>query len=147
MGGKRLLGLPGRGNFAFDIFKRIASVSMEIGVSECPALFDLDEVVVNKERATYMLPELVVIRVFYFVEVVLVKLPNETGKVGMLEHSRQDRLGELVHILLAHIVSFSGRKRHSETELLTFTTKQSPCGPQLTTDWNAGSSSILDGNQ
>jgi hypothetical protein len=26
-----------------------------------------------------------------------------------------------------------------------FTTKQSPCGPQDTTDWNVGSSSILEG--
>ena len=72
-GCKGLLGLSGRGNLTLDVLKRIPPVSMEIGVSECPALFDSDEVyVVNKERATYMLAKLIFVRVFDFVKVVFV---------------------------------------------------------------------------
>ena len=32
-------------------------------------------------------------------EVILVQLSDEGGKVGMLEHARQDGLRELVHVL------------------------------------------------
>jgi hypothetical protein len=33
------------------------------------------------------------------VEIVLVELPDEAGKVGVLEHAREDGLCELVHVL------------------------------------------------
>jgi len=37
---------------------------------------------------TYMLSKLIVVGIFDLVEIVLVQLSDETGKVGMLEHSR-----------------------------------------------------------
>jgi len=46
-----------------------------------------------------MLPKLIVVRVFNLMEVVFVKLPNKTGKVGVFEHSGQYRLREIVHVL------------------------------------------------
>ena len=32
-------------------------------------------------------------------KVVLVQLPGERGKVGVLEHAGTDKLGELIHVL------------------------------------------------
>jgi hypothetical protein len=37
---------------------------------------------------TYMLPKVIVIGISDLVEIVLVQLSDETGKVGMLEHAR-----------------------------------------------------------
>ena len=46
-----------------------------------------------------MLAVLIIIRVFDFVKVVFVELTDETGKIGVLEHPREDGLCELVHVL------------------------------------------------
>ena len=46
-----------------------------------------------------MLAVLIIIRVFDFVKVVFVELTDETGEIGVLEHPREDGLGELVHVL------------------------------------------------
>jgi hypothetical protein len=40
----------------------------------------------GRER-TYMLPELVIIRVFHFMKVVFVQLAHETCEIGVLEHA------------------------------------------------------------
>ena len=45
-----------------------------------------------------MLAVLIIIRVFDFVKVVFVELTDETGKIGVLEHPREDGLCELVHV-------------------------------------------------
>ena len=47
----------------------------------------------------------VIVRIFDFMKVVFIQLSNETCEIGMLEHARQNRLGELVHIL---------KKRHGQ---------------------------------
>lgn len=54
---------------------------------------------------TYMFAILGIVRVFYFVKVILVKLPDKAGKVGVLEHSREDCLCELVHVLDHKVVT------------------------------------------
>ena len=82
--------------------------------------------------------------VFNFMEVVFIKLTDEAGEIGMLEHFRQDRLCEFRHILSA-----GSNRRQSQmnsrpyTIGLTLTTKQSPVDPQQTTCAKHGSSSIL----
>ena len=47
----------------------------------------------------YMFTKQVILRVFDFMKVVFVQLSDKACKVGMLEHARQDRLCEIVHIL------------------------------------------------
>ena len=51
------------------------------------------------EQKTDVLAVLIIIRVFDFVKVVFVELTDETGEIGVLEHPREDGLGELVHVL------------------------------------------------
>lgn len=46
-----------------------------------------------------MIAELIVVRVFDFVEVVFIQLPHETSEIRVLEHAWQDRFCELVHVL------------------------------------------------
>lgn len=46
-----------------------------------------------------MFAKVVVVRIFHFVKVVFVQLPDEGREIGVLEHPRQDGLGEFVHIL------------------------------------------------
>ena len=46
-----------------------------------------------------MFAKLIVVGVLDLVEVVLVQLPDERGKVGVFEHPGQDRFCELVHVL------------------------------------------------
>jgi len=53
------------GNFAFDIFESIASIGVEVWVSECPVMF----------------AKLNIVGVFHLVEVILVKLSHKTGKI------------------------------------------------------------------
>ena len=81
----------------------------------------------------------------HLVKVILVQLSDERGKVGVLEHARKDRLGELVHVLtkrrtcVSEIEEVDHRERRSRKEAavrwasVTFTTKQSPLGPHDTT--------------
>lgn len=58
-----------------------------------------------ENNKTDMFAILIIVCVFDFVKVVLVKLTNETGKVGVLEHAREDGLGKLVHILYDKVVA------------------------------------------
>lgn len=51
------------------------------------------------EGLFHLFTEWAVIRVLDFVEVVLVELPDETRKVGVLEHPRQNGFCKFVHIL------------------------------------------------
>jgi len=84
-----LLGFPYSGNFSFDIFECVVSISVEVWMSKGPTLFD--DMITSRYGAkgkTYMLPKLIVVGIFDLVEIVLVQLSDETGKVGMLEHAR-----------------------------------------------------------
>ena len=57
------------------------------------------------EQKTDVLAVLIIIRVFDFVKVVFVELTDETGEIGVLEHPREDGLGELVHVLDYKVVT------------------------------------------
>lgn len=65
------------------------------------SFFDDDK----REKRTCMFAKLVVVGVLDFVEVVLVQLPHERRKVGVLEHARKDGFREFVHILQTSLES------------------------------------------
>lgn len=92
-------GLALGGDFAFYVFEGVASVGVEVGVAERPGVF----------------PKLVIIRVLDLMKVVLVELPHEAGKVGVLEHSWEDALRELVHVLYDETVALRS-PRHDALE-------------------------------
>lgn len=56
---------------------------------ESPTLFDdMSTSRYGAKGKTYMLPKLIVVSIFDLVEIVLVQLSDETGKVGTLEPAR-----------------------------------------------------------
>ena len=83
------------------------------------------------KKETYVFTKCIVVRVFDFMKVILIQLSNETSKIGMLEQSWQNRFGEIVHVLYEEQI---GKKRYTirRKKTHTFTTKQSPSGPQHT---------------
>ena len=73
----------------------------------------------SRSGNTHMFTELIVVSVLHLVEIVLVQLPDERGKVRVLEHPRQNRLCELVHVLDDKTVA-SGTPRHDMLEVGIF---------------------------
>lgn len=61
-----------------------------------------------------------------FVEVVLVELTDERGKVGVLEVEREDRASERVHVLFRERGSERANRGKWASRKLTLTTKESP---------------------
>jgi hypothetical protein len=61
----------------------MGTIRPEFGVPECPTL----------------VAERTVIRAFDFMEIILVQLPDETGKVGVFEYPRKDGFSKFGHIL------------------------------------------------
>ena len=66
-----------------------------------------------------MFAKLIVVGVLDLVEIVLVELPDEGSKVGVLEHPRQDRFRELVHVL-DHKAVPSGAPRNNVLKIGIF---------------------------
>lgn len=97
-------GRLGRGGFALggdltlDILKGITTIGLKIGMTECPA-------VVTKG---------VFLIILDLVEVILVKLTDKAGKVGVLEHAWEDRLCELGHVLEGEVNAIQDSERKSK---------------------------------
>jgi hypothetical protein len=68
---------------------------------------------------THMFAKLIVVGVLDLVEVILVQLPDERGKVGVFEHPGQDRFCEFVHVLDDKTVA-SGTPRNDMLEVGIF---------------------------
>lgn len=76
----------------------------------------------------------------YFVKVVFVELPHETGKVAVLEMFRKDMFRELLILLIVSAGHETGPNRGM---LTSNTTKLSPSLPHRTTLVSEGFSNIL----
>jgi hypothetical protein len=72
-----------------NILQVVLHVCSEVGVTELP-------------RVLTVRTRTLLLRVFHFVEVVLVQLANEGGEVRVLEVVREDASRELVHVLQAN---------------------------------------------
>jgi hypothetical protein len=66
-----------------------------------------------------MFAKLIVVGVLDLVEIVFVQLPDERGKVGVLEHPGQDGFCEFVHVLDDKTVA-SGTPRNDMLEIGIF---------------------------
>ena len=79
----------------------------------------------------------------YFMEIVLVELPNETRKVGVFEHAWKDGLCEFIHVLCKGGMIRLRWQRRVTGYGHTLTTKASPAWFHETTCEKLLSSSIL----